>query len=329
MSSRFTILVLEDNLVMLGAAEESAGCVLRGCLMLDLSETTKLKTVRLSFEGKVKLSSHKSSCDIGSHQELLISHAWTFLDTADKPTKLAAGKYKYNFELPLKSELPPSMQVEGGAIEYKLKGVAEKAGLFGNLTAEKKIHIHRLFSLWSFSQTHASSKGTCKDRFDYELTISKNFFHPKESIDITVSIDPLITGLRVKNVCWGIVQNTSYHVPSKGDFGPWGKVITRVSHKTQVPVGDDFQKTWSLAIPDKKIMSYDGQSSFIKVEHRITAKIEILDAYGARSKIRTSLPVVIVPELSSQYNAPPRYSRAAITLPSYMEAMLPDCERAY
>ncbi|KAK9712159.1 hypothetical protein K7432_007339 [Basidiobolus ranarum] len=324
--SRFNIQVIEDNLVMLGAAEDSAGCVLRGCAILQLTESMKLKSIKLTFEGKVKLSSHKSSCDIGTHQELLISHEWNFLETDNKPKKFPSGKYKYNFELPLEGELPPSMQVDGGVIEYKLKGIAERASLFGNLTAEKKINIHRLLSLWAFSQTHSSSKGTCTNRFNYELGLSKNFFHPNESIGITVNIEALIPGLRIKKIAWGIIQNTSYHVPSKGDFGPWSKVVTQVSHKVLELVEDNFEKTWYLPIPNEKLMSYDGESSFIQVEHKIIAKLEIFDAYGARSKVRTSLPIVIIPELSSQYNATPRYSRAALTLPSYTEVMLPNYE---
>ncbi|ORX94991.1 hypothetical protein K493DRAFT_315249 [Basidiobolus meristosporus CBS 931.73] len=221
------------------------------------------------------------------------------------------------------------MQADGGVIEYKLKAMAEKTSIFGNLTAERKIHIHRLLSLWTFSQTHPNSHGSCKDRFSYDLSISKNFFHPSEAVDITIGVDPLIEGLRIKKVSWGIIQNTSYHVPSKGNFGPWSKMITQVSFKASDLVEEGFKKTWSLFVPNERIMSYDAESSFIQVEHKVIAKIEFSDAYGARSTVRTSLPIVIIPKLSSQYNAPPRYSRAAHTLPSYRELMLPNYERVY
>ena len=48
---------LQDNvLTMHGSQAESVGCVLRGQLVLALTETTKLKEINLTFQEKSKIA---------------------------------------------------------------------------------------------------------------------------------------------------------------------------------------------------------------------------------------------------------------------------------
>lgn len=42
-----------DQLVMYGSAENSAGCVLRGVVSLDLNQTTRVRGITLRFVGKI------------------------------------------------------------------------------------------------------------------------------------------------------------------------------------------------------------------------------------------------------------------------------------
>jgi hypothetical protein len=52
----FQIRLDEDTLIMRGSKTESVGCVLRGQLVLVITEQTKFKEIRLTFQGKSKIS---------------------------------------------------------------------------------------------------------------------------------------------------------------------------------------------------------------------------------------------------------------------------------
>lgn len=51
----FQIRLDDDSLIMRGSKAESVGCVLRGQLVLFITEQTKFKEIRLTFQGKSKV----------------------------------------------------------------------------------------------------------------------------------------------------------------------------------------------------------------------------------------------------------------------------------
>lgn len=54
--TKFKIHVENENLIMYGVSSESAGCVLRGVVDLQLQETTKIKSIGLTLTGKMTVS---------------------------------------------------------------------------------------------------------------------------------------------------------------------------------------------------------------------------------------------------------------------------------
>jgi hypothetical protein len=55
-SVELKINVQNDEILLLGQAEEAAGKLLQGSLVLNLSESIKVKSINLSFVGKMKVS---------------------------------------------------------------------------------------------------------------------------------------------------------------------------------------------------------------------------------------------------------------------------------
>jgi hypothetical protein len=55
MSHHIKIHVENDTLVLRGSPEESVGCVLRGCLILQVKETIKVKSITMNLTGKMKV----------------------------------------------------------------------------------------------------------------------------------------------------------------------------------------------------------------------------------------------------------------------------------
>lgn len=54
--AKVKIHVENENLIMYGNPTESAGCVLRGIMNLQLQETSKIKSIGLELTGKMTIS---------------------------------------------------------------------------------------------------------------------------------------------------------------------------------------------------------------------------------------------------------------------------------
>jgi hypothetical protein len=55
MSHHIKIHVENDTLVLRGNPEESVGCVLRGCLVLQVKENIKVKSITMNLTGKMRV----------------------------------------------------------------------------------------------------------------------------------------------------------------------------------------------------------------------------------------------------------------------------------
>lgn len=116
-TSDFHINIETDHIILHGNIDESAGVMLRGSVVLNCQETTKVRSISLNFYGKVKVnwSEGKSlstevefyrtytqrKLGIGSHQrhfkneKTIIKHEWSFLPSNKKTYHLPEGHYKW------------------------------------------------------------------------------------------------------------------------------------------------------------------------------------------------------------------------------------------
>lgn len=54
--SYFAVNLESDHIILHGAPEESAGVILRGSVVLNCNEATKIKSLTLKLEGKTKVN---------------------------------------------------------------------------------------------------------------------------------------------------------------------------------------------------------------------------------------------------------------------------------
>ncbi|TGZ84603.1 hypothetical protein EX30DRAFT_298900, partial [Ascodesmis nigricans] len=103
------------------------------------------------------------------------------------------GDYAYNFELPLESCLPESLDVELGSVKYELEGTIERPGAFrSNLTGKKEVVLVRVPSESNLeaSEPIAISR-TWEDQLHYDIVISGKSFPLGATIPIAFKLTPL------------------------------------------------------------------------------------------------------------------------------------------
>lgn len=103
------------------------------------------------------------------------------------------GDYVYNFELPLDSKLPESIDVELGTVKYELEAVVERAGAFRtNLVGAKEVMLIRAPAEGSLETVEPIAiSRNWEDQLHYDIVISGKSFPLGSQVPIAFKLTPL------------------------------------------------------------------------------------------------------------------------------------------
>ncbi|KAG8631109.1 hypothetical protein KVT40_000249 [Elsinoe batatas] len=103
------------------------------------------------------------------------------------------GDYVYNFELPLDSRLPETIDVELGQVKYELEAVVERAGAFKtNLVGAKEVNLIRAPAEGSLEQVEPIAiSRNWEDQLHYDIVISGKSFPLGAQVPIAFKLTPL------------------------------------------------------------------------------------------------------------------------------------------
>lgn len=126
------------------------------------------------------------------------------------------GDYAYNFELPLESCLPETIDVDLGSVKYELEGVIERPGAFRpNLTGRKEVHLVRVPSETNLECTEPIAiSRTWEDQLHYDIVISGKSFPLGSTIPIAFKLTPLAK-VRCHRIKIFITENVEYSCKNK------------------------------------------------------------------------------------------------------------------
>jgi hypothetical protein len=103
------------------------------------------------------------------------------------------GDYIYNFELPLDSHLPETIDVDLGSVKYELEAVIERAGAFrANLVGTKEVTVIRTPAEGSLEQVEPIAiSRNWEDQLHYDIVISGKSFPLGSQVPIAFKLTPL------------------------------------------------------------------------------------------------------------------------------------------
>ncbi|PSK43137.1 hypothetical protein B9Z65_7091 [Elsinoe australis] len=126
------------------------------------------------------------------------------------------GDYVYNFELPLDSRLPETIDVELGQVKYELEAVVERAGAFRtNLVGQKEVQLIRAPSEGSLEQVEPIAiSRNWEDQLHYDIVISGKSFPLGAQVPIAFKLTPLakVQCHRIKVL---VTENIEYFCSNK------------------------------------------------------------------------------------------------------------------
>ncbi|KAK9693023.1 hypothetical protein K7432_014105 [Basidiobolus ranarum] len=213
------ITLSDDALTMYGSPNESVGCILRGQLHFNPVEYMKVKSITLKFTGKVKIN---GGADLPKHEYDLIQYKWTFLEANHDPYLLAPKDYVYDFELPLKGDLPESVDVNSGKIVYKLVATVERPAFRFDMKASRPVEIKRapLPSTDDFLQPSMIS-GIWSDQLAYHISTPDTTYTVGDQFPVLFNFCSLNPNFKVLKVNLVLREFVSYSLKGSKPITKW------------------------------------------------------------------------------------------------------------
>ncbi|KAF8554750.1 hypothetical protein OG21DRAFT_1411919 [Imleria badia] len=213
------IVVDSDCLALKGTGVDVEPVVLKGHILLHLTEPTSIKEITLQFRGKAKLPLPSAeTLALGTSQQwyTICNHEWSFLEGEKRHGHtLKAGFHQFPFQLQLGGSLPSSITsgVYGGAhVSYKLRAVAVRPGLAHNMQAVMPISIVRTFAPEALEyQQSLEIENTWPEKLMYSIMIPHKAWAAGDQLTAIVKFQPLSKGVRVLTVTTTIHEITKLH----------------------------------------------------------------------------------------------------------------------
>lgn len=126
------------------------------------------------------------------------------------------GDYTYNFELPIDSRLPETINVELGTVKYELEALVERAGAFrANLVGTKEVTLIRVPSENSLEQVEPIAiSRNWEDQLHYDIVISGKSFPLGAQVPIAFKLTPLAK-VQCHRIKVYITENIHYYTANK------------------------------------------------------------------------------------------------------------------
>ncbi|KAF2646030.1 hypothetical protein P280DRAFT_464304 [Massarina eburnea CBS 473.64] len=126
------------------------------------------------------------------------------------------GEYMYNFELPLDSHLPETIDVDLGSVKYELEATIERAGAFrANLVGTKEVTLIRAPSEGSLEQVEPIAiSRSWEDQLHYDIVISGKSFPLGAQVPIAFKLTPLAK-VQCHRIKVFVTENVEYFCSNK------------------------------------------------------------------------------------------------------------------
>lgn len=126
------------------------------------------------------------------------------------------GDYMYNFELPIDSHLPETIDVDLGSVKYELEATVERAGAFrANLVGTKEVVLVRTPAEGSLEQVEPIAiSRSWEDQLHYDIVISGKSFPLGAQVPIAFKLTPLAK-VQCHRIKVFVTENVEYFCSNK------------------------------------------------------------------------------------------------------------------
>ncbi|KAG2237231.1 hypothetical protein BDF21DRAFT_377119 [Thamnidium elegans] len=301
-SPEFRIQLENDHLILHGNSEESAGTILRGSVLFNCQDKTRVKSIKLKFSGMTSVSwceGRKTNQKVFKAKRTIIEKELIFLDIKKKH-HLCQGQYKWDFEIPLPGNLPETIHHELGKVQYQLKAYCDRPKFSKDYMDECSIRLsrHLLASSVQYTQ-EVEISNVWENKVAYNISIPSKIYSPNKIIPVSFDLLPLAPNLKIESVVCSLKEYVTCATSTHQKTTSRVLNFLRDDHFTLDPVTGRFTKTQVLIVPGQRDnrLHFDMRGELIEIQHTLKFTVSLENADGHISELKAAIPMVIAPSL--------------------------------
>ncbi|KAJ1839194.1 hypothetical protein LPJ73_006845, partial [Coemansia sp. RSA 2703] len=294
------IVLDKPELLVRGSFDEAAPVMLSGKLVVHLHEHIRVRSLKLTFSGRIDTFVSQSSGGSSSkdeHREF-IAHTWTFLEPQKAPVAWGPESKAFPFDLLVPGDNPETVHTTLGKVRYHLQATLERTAFHANLTASVDVPVKRgpvPGAPWALALMESiEAAGNWDQQLDYRVSVPTRSLKDGEVFHTRFEIEPRIKGLKLISVGVLIKEYLRYYSSAGEPLHRFARVVARNENfisplgtcSTVVRRSDecmDLVDATSIQIPMAVPPAYTGiqydvHTDLIEIRHRIKFLIKVRDA---------------------------------------------------
>ncbi|KAF9981060.1 hypothetical protein BGZ65_004359, partial [Modicella reniformis] len=269
------------------------GPVINGKLIINHKEDLTLKALTLKFKAKITCSwteKQGNSLVFYSGKKPLLEKQWVFLEKTSSKGHLLRGNetYTYDFQLALPVNLPNSLAMRTGRVEYMFSANGKRSTFQMDLDVNQLIEIYQ-----SLPPMHPHYIYPIQQTADFELALNylvqipRKAFHHGSTVPVTIRMNPIVGSVarwHVKNMHIKIKEYVWFISPGKA-MKHEKRTVVESSHGsgTWPTQGAPVERNISINMPPYNVMS-TMDTEIIKCTHKLKLLFTI-DVNGSSRKL--------------------------------------------
>ncbi|KAJ2411701.1 hypothetical protein GGI10_004116 [Coemansia sp. RSA 2530] len=231
----------QPDILLHGMADDAPSTVFSGRLIANLSESIRVKGLKMVLEGHERLEWEYLNDGAMSnfHRETTpIAHRWDFFTTADgkKVETWEAGYHEFPFSIVFPGNLPETLSLPYANVGYQLKATLRRTGIMPNITAKRDIVVKRDLSVdGSFGTGAINVESRWREKLEFRISSDADTFTPGDLMHATFTFQPLVKNIHLTKIGVVLKEYVRCHTP-RGDAE---KTVSRVAASAET-VPDDI-----------------------------------------------------------------------------------------
>jgi hypothetical protein len=305
---------LAEHAIIMRDEDDASYPVLRGAVVIEVSSATRIRTAHVHLYGHLNINlKGVASQDIANKHQVIIHDSRTLVPETETFHTLAPGTYRYPFEKVLPRHLPETIHTKHANIEYYLRAIIERPGLYPNCTVKREVLIERRQEAdvnW-FEPCYVQD--TWQRRVKYVFCMSRRAYGWGEQVPIQLDWRPMQSNSRVLNVVCQLERYTRYIVNGEEAY----REKTKVARQVYSLIDKELEFTFKL--PENKPhldrrRQHDCDTAWVEVRHRLRTYVIFQDAKGM-GKILCDLPIIVLPHPTDvMLESPPPYAESSSSI---------------
>ncbi|KAJ2340319.1 hypothetical protein GGF43_006442, partial [Coemansia sp. RSA 2618] len=315
----------QPELLVRGTFDEATPPLLSGRLIVHLPEPIRVRSLRLTFSGRIDTFLNQSSVvdaavSRDTHREFL-AHTWGFFtpersnSAHTHSSEQWVGTREFPFDLLVGGDNPETIHTALGKVQYTLHALLERTAFHANLTCTAEVPVKRgpmPGAPWALALMESiEARGCWAEQLEYRITVPTRSLKDGELFHTRFEIEPRAKGMKLVAVGVLVKEYVRFYGARAQSVHRFARVVARNENYvlpsaacSVVPrragecmdLVDATSISIPLSIPDAYThVQYDVATDVIEVRHRIKFLVKIRDPAMMVHSVFIAVPVSIMP----------------------------------